>query len=765
MMPSLHVTVTGRPDQEFAGTQRIRIGRDPACDLVFGDTGVSREHCVIEVIGDSWTVVDTSSNGTFIGTGRVGTQAIKASERVVLRLGNPDSGPAITLQVGDPLRYEPTMRGAATDLVPRVVEEVATAHPLTPGRPLTIGRVADNDVVVDDLLVSRHHATVQLGSPGTAVVVDLGGRNGTFVNGLRVARSALLPGDRLTIGRQTFSYDGAASLIEHGTPQHASLAAEDLTVTYGSATVLSGVNFSVEPGTLLAIIGPSGAGKSTLLRALTGARAADKGRVLVDGIDLYPSYDEMRHRIGLVPQEDVLHDQLKVGQALSYAAALRLPDDVTAEAREQRVDAVLAQLDLTARRDLQISRLSGGQRKRASVAMELLTEPSLLYLDEPTSGLDPLLDREVMRRLRTLADSGRTVVVVTHSTLQLSLCDKVLVMARGGRVAYFGPPDQLLAHFGVEDFADAFAELSEEATNWADAFSTQQKRQRRRAQRTRQAPAPPQQSRLRQFGLLLHRSTALLFADRRQLGLLLGLPFVLAAVVQTAPPDAGLAITAGPPQTGAATLLVILILGAAFMGMSASIRELVAERPIYHREWAIGVRPGAYLGSKIALNAVICLLQAVLLGSLGLIGRDLPDSGLILASPRLELILVLALTAFTAAMAGLFGSALAERTEHTMSILVVAVMAQLVLSGGLYSIGGRPWLQAVAVVSPTRWGFAAGASTVDLRAFRLLLPADAMWNHQVAAWWHAMGLLAGLGLAFVIATYAALRAGEQRPKK
>ena len=765
MTSSLHVTLTGEPELQFAATDRITVGRDPSCDLVVRDTLVSREHCVIEWYDGRWTVVDTSSNGTFVGDERIDSRSLGGGEPIVLRLGNRDTGPAVTVRVGAPTTTsaEPTVRGPGTHLGQAVADDVAALHALS-GEPLSIGRVSDNDVVVDDLLVSRHHATVRLNGPGAALVNDLGGRNGTFVNGHPVDRSALLPGDRLTIGRRTFSYDGVTTLIEHGRPKHASLAAENLQVRYGDTSVLSGVTFSVEPGTLLAIIGPSGAGKSTLLRALTGTRAADDGRVLVDGIDFYPAYDEVRHRVGLVPQEDVLHDQLKVAQALRYAAALRLPDDVSADVRDQKVDAVLAQLDLTAQQDLQISRLSGGQRKRASVAMELLTEPSLLYLDEPTSGLDPLLDREVMRQLRNLADRGRTVVVVTHSTQQLHLCHQVLVMARGGRAAYFGPPNELLAHFGADDYADAFTELSMEATAWASRYALSSGQARRTAPPVR-APIPPRQSRRRQFGLLLHRSAALIRADRRQLALLLGLPLVLAAVAQTAPADAGFVLTAGPPQTGAATLLIILILGAAFMGMAASIRELVAERQIYHRERAIGVRPGAYLGSKIALSALICVVQAVLLGYVGMLGRDLPAHGLIFASSLFELIVVLALTAFTAAMAGLLASAVAERTEHTMSILVVSVMGQLVLSGGLYSLGNRPWLQAIAVLSPTRWGFAASASTVDLRAFKILLPADAMWRHTTHSWWQAITGLAVLSLVFALGAFLAMRVREQRPRR
>jgi ABC-type multidrug transport system ATPase subunit/pSer/pThr/pTyr-binding forkhead associated (FHA) protein len=762
----LHVTVPGAPERRFTG--RIRVGRNPDCDVVLADRMVSWEHCVVEVRDGRWIVDDPGSrNGTFVGPERVRVLPLPAGQPVVLRLGDPATGPAVGLRAAD--EQEPPTVLAPFPLgdhpAPRP-DDIAAVHRLDAG-PVTIGRVPGNTVVVDDLLVSRHHAAVRIVEPGRAEVTDLGSRNGVFVNGHPVGRAWLRPLDRLTIGRRTFSYDGAWALREHGTAGQAALSAEHLSVDIDGKSVLSDVTFAVEPGTFLAIIGPSGAGKSTLLRALTGIRAADDGRVLVDGIDLYPAYDEVRHRIGLVPQEDVLHEQLKVDQALRYAAALRLPDDVPAEARQQRVDSVLAQLDLGAQRGLAISRLSGGQRKRASVAMELLTEPSLLYLDEPTSGLDPLLDREVMRGLRQLADRRRTVVVVTHSTLYLHLCHRILVLARGGRVAYFGPPDKLLAHFRAADYADVFTALSDDATGWAHRFAAEAQPARPPVRQTPVAPPlPPRQSWRRQFGLLLHRAAALAGADRRHLALLLGLPLVLAAVVQTVPGSAGLApAEPGTISTGAGMLLVILVIGAAFMGMASSVRELVAERPIYHREWAVGLRPATYLGAKLTTNALVCLLQAVLLTTLGLLGRRTPEYGLLLSSPRVELVLVLALTAFAASAAGLLASALVARTEHTMPILVIAVMAQLVLSGGLFSIADRVGLQAVAVLSPTRWGYAASAATVDLRGIQTTAPADALWRHEPGTWLFCMAMLGVLAAAYAALALLALRAREQRPPR
>jgi ABC-type multidrug transport system ATPase subunit len=769
--PALQVTASGEPLRVFAAARPVIFGRDQNNDVVVDDRLVSRQHCVVECFDGRWVVRDAGSrNGTFVDGHRIRAQAVTAGDRVLLRLGDPAVGPAVILQV-TPGARAPNEHALPTVSAPFPLgdrpaprpADIALEHPLGPA-PVSIGRVPENDVVVDDLLASRFHATVRLLGPGHAEVTDLGGRNGTFVNGHRIGRAMLRPGDRLTVGRHTFSYDGATTLREHGASSRASLVAESLSVELGGRQVLSDVTFAVPPGTFLAIIGPSGAGKSTLLRALTGARAADHGRVLVDGIDLYPAYDEVRHRIGLVPQDDVLHEQLKVGQALRYAAALRLPDDMPADRRDGRVDSVLAQLDLSAQRASVISKLSGGQRKRASVAMELLTEPSLLYLDEPTSGLDPLLDREVMRGLRQLAERRRTVVVVTHSTLYLHLCHQVLVLARGGRVTYFGPPDGLLAHFGAADYADVFTELSDEATSWAARFKTGSRPPARRTAAS--APAPPRQGWRRQLGLLLHRAAALIAADRRQLALMIGLPLLLAAVAQTVPSTAGLAPAPGNPVSrGAAQLLVILVIGAAFMGMATSIRELVAERPIYHREWAVGLRPATYLGSKMAVNAVTCVLQAVILVGLGLLGRRLPEHGVVFSSPLVELTLVLTLTAFAASSAGLLASALVARAEHTMPILVFAIMAQLVLSGGLFGIADRIGLETVAVLSPTRWGYAAAAATVDLRGISPGGTADALWRHEPGVWALSMALLGVLSLGYAALALVALRAREQRPRR
>ena len=325
-----------------------------------------------------------------------------------------------------------------------------------PVKALRIGRVPDNDLVLPDLDVSRHHAELRKSPAGTYEIVDLGSYNGTFVNGRQVSSAVLSESDIVSIGRSTLRLAGGELrlFVDDG---EVTFSAQDLVVKVGGGKVLlNNVTFPIPEKSLVGVIGPSGAGKSTLLGALTGMRPADTGTVLYDNRDLYRNYAELRHRIGLVPQESVLHTQLTARRALQYSAELRFPADTGANERDARVDEVMSELGLTKHANTRADRLSGGQLKRVNVAQELLTKPSLLFLDEPTSGLDPGLDKSVMEQMRDLAHDGRTVIVVTHSVANLDTCDRLLVLVPGGNIAYYGPPDEGLSYFGLTGWAEVF---------------------------------------------------------------------------------------------------------------------------------------------------------------------------------------------------------------------------------------------------------------------------------------------------------------------
>lgn len=335
-----------------------------------------------------------------------------------------------------------------------------TFHQVALGRKMRIGRALENELVVSDLQVSRLHAEFTATPDGRFELRDLGSHNGTYLNGQPIPKSgtALIgPNDIVGVGHSTFRLVGDR-LEEFVDTGEVSFSARHLTVTVdGGKQILKDVTFGVPEKSVIAVIGPSGSGKSTLLKALTGYRPADQGDVLYDNRNLYKQFAELRQRIGLVPQDDILHKELTVKKALKYAAKLRFPADTTEAERQSRIDEVLGELKLDIHKEKKVTSLSGGQRKRVSVALELLTKPSLIFLDEPTSGLDPGMDRDVMQLLRGLADDGRTVLVVTHSVAELALCDKLLVMAPGGSVAYFGPPEEALNFFGYQTWADVFS--------------------------------------------------------------------------------------------------------------------------------------------------------------------------------------------------------------------------------------------------------------------------------------------------------------------
>lgn len=339
----------------------------------------------------------------------------------------------------------------------------------------TIGRDAANPLRLDHPTVSRRHAQVQRTAQGHTIR-DLGSSNGVYVNGQRVGRIVpLQPGDVVQIGpfKLVYSQNGFAPYSPNGNYRLDGISLRRVVATGSPLSprrwlpgqvantqklILNDVTLSVYPREFVALVGGSGAGKSTLMNALSGFAPA-QGQVLINGDDLYANFDAYRSILGYVPQQDIIHGQLTVASALHYAARLRLPDLTPAEV-EQRVGAVLAQVELAPFADRQISRLSGGQRKRVSIAVELLADPGLFFLDEPSSGLDPGLERKLMHTLRQLADDGRTIVLVTHATANIHLCTHVAFMA-DGRLAYFGPPKAAAAFFGGSDFAEIYNRLSQ----------------------------------------------------------------------------------------------------------------------------------------------------------------------------------------------------------------------------------------------------------------------------------------------------------------
>lgn len=661
--------------------------------------------------------------------------------------------------------YQVAEAGPAGVPVASAPPPVRDSIPVSAASTMRIGRTPDNDIVIPDVLASRHHAQVtQTG--GALVIEDLRSSNGTFVNGRRISRQQLSDGDVVTIGNSDFVVAGGT--LVRG--QEKEVVAGGVNVYGVSLTVdnkklLNEVDFAAGPGSLTAIIGPSGAGKSTVSRVISGTSSPTEGVVTFEGRDVHAEYQALRTRIGMVPQDDVLHGRLTLQQALRYAAQLRLPPDMSSTDRDAVIDGVLAELQLTEHKSTRVDKLSGGQRKRASVAMELLTGPSLLLLDEPTSGLDPALDRQVMQTLRRLADAGRVVIVVTHSVAYLSMCDQVLMLAPGGKTAFCGPPDQVKAVLGTDDWAEIFAYA---------AAQPDQAWERYRSRSRRQPPPPPsagpperarakQASFVRQTSTVARRQIRLIFADKGYLGFLLALPVVIGLLSMAIPGKVGLRVErqlTDPMSTQTLQILVVLVVGVVFMGSALTVRDLVGERAIFHRERAVGLRPGAYLLAKLLVFGVALLAQIVILMAVTYAGQGTPPRKGVLLPSIVELPLDLMFVGMVGVLVGLLISAVVRTSEQTMPPLVVVVMVQLVMCGGMFALHGRAGVEQFAWFIPSRWGYAAAAATIDVKSYMTsvaLVTKEPLWKHEVSSIALAWGVLAAMAIVLWFLVYRRLR--------
>lgn len=776
--PELVVKAGGTEKTLRAGSS-YRVGRDPRSDIAVNDNRVSWNHVVVEAKRGAWYAQDCGSrNGTFVAGRKV--DRFEIIEDCVLRLGNPADGPALFCSVSRPVPLGPPP--VSPGFQRPSVDRRPTAVMRAPARTLRIGRADDNDIVLADLSVSRHHAELRNADGGRYEVLDLDSHNGTFLNGARVtARAPVTEQDIIGIGPATFRLVGGElrEFIDEG---DVSVVAQDLTVRAGDQILLDHASFPVAGRSVVAVIGPSGAGKTTLLRALTGIEPATEGAVLYDGRDLYSHYAELRHRIGLVPQEDVIFSSLTPRRSLGYAAELRFPGDASPEERHARVREVIDELALsqTTRErpeppaDARASALSGGERKRVSIGLELLTKPSVLFLDEPTSSLDVELKEDVVDSMRDLAKDGRTVIMVTHDLDYLDKCDRVLVLMPGGRVVFYGPSAEGLSYFGKTRWVDVYRALrSEPERDWPGEFRRSSCYQeyvagglaRRIPESARETPEPPPMPRslLAQLAILCRRYTALIAADRGFLISLAVLPIVLGLLIR---PLAGSKGLAGTGNSNAPTTLLVLTIGASFTGAANSVRELIKERAIYLRERMAGLSVGAYLLSKVVVLGFISGIQAAVLVLLGVAGEPMPGRGVVVTSPLAELMLGVAVLAIASMAAGLMVSALVNSSEKTMPVLVLVSIAQVILSGGLLALGAG--LQQLSWLAPARWGFAATASTVNLNA---ILPpgshTDPLWDHRPSAWLTAMGLQILLAAVYVVIAWwrlVRLDPGRGRPR-
>jgi len=424
----------------------ISLGRNPGNQVRINFPGVSGQHLQMSLDNDTLTVTDLdSTNGTEINGQKIpvhSPQPLQPGDVMRIRDGLGNSI-AMSLDTGAPASLRTRSLGMLN---------------LSQVTSILIGRDPNNYLPLNHPTVSNQHAKIERRG-NQLVIQDLGSTNGTFVNGRRITQMNLNAGDVVQIGPFKLIWDSQQQQLAQAVGLGHRLDALNLGLEVGGGKmILNKINMSVMPGEFVSLVGGSGAGKSTLLKALNGFSQANHGQMLLDGDEFYTRLDLYRSQMGYVPQDDIIHMDLPVDVALSYAARLRLPGHGSGEI-EKRVHEALVQVDMDEHRHKKVKVLSGGQRKRVSIAVELLAKPTMFFLDEPTSGLDPGLEKQMMQDLNRLADTGTTVVLVTHATANIEECDHVAFLDKG-LLAYYGPPREALKFFDVRDFADIYRRLT-----------------------------------------------------------------------------------------------------------------------------------------------------------------------------------------------------------------------------------------------------------------------------------------------------------------
>jgi ABC transport system ATP-binding/permease protein len=701
-----------------------RLGRDrQRTDLVVPDDWrvLSGCHATLQQVGSDYHIYDgdgrqPSTNGLFINYTRItATEGYSLKNGVEIQLGSDPQNQVILTYVNP---------AAAKAIPPR--QNIVSLKK----RAVLIGRDPQASLSLDSPMVSRRHASIESDNRGRYILQDYS-TNGVFVNQQRVSGSMVLPsGASIQIGPYTLILQGDSLLVaDRGNRIRLdvySLVREVRDKNNRKKRLLDDIFLAIEPGQFVALVGGSGAGKSTLMRSLLGIEPINLGQVNLNGQNLRANFNIYRTQIGYVPQDDIIHRELRVGEVLTYAAKLRLPADINVK---EVVEKTLNQIEMTARRDVLVSQLSGGQRKRVSIGVELLADPKLFFLDEPTSGLDPGLDKRMMQLLRKLADQGRTVILVTHATGNVNLCDRIAFMGAGGRLCYFGPPQEAMPFFGVQtgDFADLYNLLDSE-----DNVVQQSQRFRQSPQFQRYVSnhlsevgqRPPGGSRpkaakasgIAQFILLIKRSLKIMLRDRIYIALsLLTAPIAIVLIRIALKSEDALAPTLqntladAPLASSALRVLFVFTCAALWVGLSSSVQEIVKESAIYIRERLVNLSLFAYLTSKVFVLGLLAVFQTIFMVGTILLTFKSPQD----IPWEIGVGLTTFLTLTASFCLGLLVSAIVKNSSQANSTLPLILLPQIIFSGVLFDLKDDV-SKMVSWFTISRWSIGAYGSFVDI---------------------------------------------------
>lgn len=737
--PQLVVNESGQEAKVYTlTTPRVRIGRQADNDVVLTNRFVSRNHAELEKRGEDYYLVPSSTiSNSLLLDGQPVMEPVKLKHGSKIRIGGFAPGEIVALDYLQPL----------ADGVMAAQQNIQ----FTENRLMKIGRHPENDIVIPAPTVSQYHAEVEkIGKRYR--LRDLRSSNGTFVNGQSISGETWVqPGDAIQIGPYRFVVEENefAQYDQSENGVRVDVLGLNKWVNKGKLNILQDISLVFQPKEFIVVVGQSGGGKSTLVDAIAGYRPATHGKVIVNNtIDVYKEFDAIRSTIGFVPQKDIIHMELTVFQALDYAAQLRMPADTTTAERHKRIEEVMEDLDLAHRRDTTISQLSGGQQKRVSIGVELITKPGLFFLDEPTSGLDPGMETELMRLMRRLADQGRTIVMITHATKNVMLADKVVFLARGGFLTWFGPPEEALTYFdkyrterdrrsSPMEFDNIYTLLDQpelgKGADWAKRYKEDPAYQKyivkplggkdpnaKDGPKTAAKPLSQrkQVSALRQFFILSGRNIKIMTRDKFSMLLLIvvaplmaSLDFVLASGVGVAPTSW---------KDGAFNEMVVTLISitntSVLVGGLAMMRELVKERDIYKRERMVNLQLSSYILSKTWIAVVLAFYQAICFTVLRYMAFKMVGG----TEELVFFFITEFLLVISGTMVGLFCSALAPNGNSAPLLLILFIIPQMVLSGALVQLP-----ENITAPASMRWAF---QSFIVISGVGSDVAADLCWD-------------------------------------
>lgn len=678
--------------------KKILFGRGTNNDIVLNSLLVSPNHGFFEIINGKVKIVDNSSvNGIFVNDNKVVEAFLKDGDAI--KIDNP---------------IEPLSIGVI--MIVTLGENVNEwqQFDMTSKDTITIGRISSSDIVINHVSVPLNIANIYVQNNNFILVPSLS-TNNILVNGKSISNSLLLKNrDVILIADAKLIFDNGHiyyQLYSRGVEIEAVDIMKTVRVKGKKKDISFHVSMSIKPGEFVAFVGGSGAGKTTFMNCISGVSKPTSGSVYINGNDLFKNYSVLKKIIGYVPQSDIVFDDLTLYDMLKYSANLRMPDDLSIKDREARIEEVLKIVELSDKKDVMIRSLSGGQRKRASIAVELLADPKLFFLDEPTSGLDPGTERNLMNILKKMTKMGKTIILVTHNTLNLHLCDKICFFGKGGKLCFMGTPSETLQFFNVSDFVDIYNLINDDVDSWYNKFNSINTFKKSSNQIVSKFYKNNKNKRsfFKQFITLSKRYIKTIVNDKQMLLLLLlQSPFIAYMFAIVAPDD----MFEGYETTK--MMLFSMTIAAIWLGTLNSIQVICKEKAILKREYMADLKLSAYFASKLVVQVIICAIQSflfitVFMAAFGFV----PDNGIITSWP-LEMMFTFFLITVSSTCLGLLLSTLSKNTSNAVMLAPITLIPQLVLNGSFIELNGI--LEKISFFILDKWAIQLFGISCDLNS-------------------------------------------------